>query len=184
MNWNEEAEIPLLKDHSKVFADQIRTSKCSKNAVLYTYNSSFTKTMEYAMSVTQFSEIEWNRIVAPALEPSLQKAGMSHFFPCSVFYDPDLYQGFQVMHPYFNQEICHIMTHLQESVIFSQTGQLFRGTAEAFRLALGVPFTLGTVNFKIGSEYTIDCWYKHLWEFVDANPIEIIKDFPDVPLLR
>ena len=76
------------------------------------------------------------------------------------------------------------MTHLQESVSLSQTGQLLRATAEAFRLEIGVPFTLGTVDFKIGSMYTTDCWYKHMWEFVDANPIEIIEDFPNVPLLR
>ena len=88
---------------------------------------------------------------------------MSNIFPHIVLYGPDLYQGlFQVMHPYFNQEICHIMTHLQESVIFSQTGQLLRDTAEAFRLEIGVPFTMGTVDFKIGSEYTTDCWYKHM----------------------
>jgi len=76
------------------------------------------------------------------------------------------------------------MTHLQESVNLSQTGQLVRGTAEAFWLEIGVPFTLGIVDSKIGSEYTTDCWYKYIWEFVDANPIEIIEDFPDVPLLR
>ena len=136
------------------------------------------------MPVTQFSEKQWNTIVAPALEPSLQKAGMAKNFPRDVFYVPDLYQGFQVMHPYFNQEICHIVTLLQESVSSSQTGKLLRGTAEAFRLEIGVPFTMGTVDFKIGSKYKTDCWYKHMWKFVDAHPIEIIEDFPDVPLLR
>ena len=70
-----------LKEHSKLFADQIRTAKCSKNAALYTYNASFMKMMEYAMPVTQFSEVDWNRIVASALEPSLQKGGMAAKFP-------------------------------------------------------------------------------------------------------
>ena len=49
------------------------------------------------------------------------------------------------------------MTHLQESVSLSQIGQLLRSTAEAFRLEIGFPFTLGTVDFRIGSEYTTDC---------------------------
>ena len=129
MDWNEEAEMTRLKAHVKLFADQIRTAKCSKNAALYTYNASFMKTMEYAMPVTQFSEVDWNKIVAPVLEPSLQKAGMAATFPRSVLYSPDLYQGFQVMHPYFNEDICHIMTHFQESVNLSQTGQLLRSTA-------------------------------------------------------
>ena len=120
IDGNDEAEMTCLKDHSKLFVDQIRISKCSKNAALYTYNSSFVKSMEYAMPVTQFSEIEWNRIVTTVLEPSLQKAESKNNRQC-VLYGPDLYQGFQVMHPYFNKEFCHIMTHLQESVIFFQT---------------------------------------------------------------
>ena len=43
---------------------------------------------------------------------------------------------------------------------------------------------MGAIDFKIGSEYTTDCWYKHMWKFVDAHPIEIIEDFHGVPLLR
>ena len=105
-------------------------------------------------------------------------------FPRRVFYGPDLYRGFQVIHPYFNQELFHIMTHRQEPVIFSQTGQLLRGKTEAFRLEIGIPFKLDTINFKICSVYTTECWYRHLWKFVDDNPIEIIEDFPHVPLLR
>ena len=184
MNGNEDAEMERLKEHAKLFADQMRTSKCSKNHAIYTYNFSFMKTLEYAMPVTQFSNTEWNRIVSPALIPSLQKTGLVKSFPHAILYGPDLYQGFQVMHPYYNQEICHIMTHLQESANGSQTGLLLRGTAEAFRLELGLPFSLGSTNYKICSAYTTDCWYKHLWEFVERNPIDIIEDFPDMPLLR
>ena len=61
----EEAEMTHMKDHSNIFADQIITSKCSKNAALYTHNSSFMKTMRYVMPVTYFSEIEWNHIPSP-----------------------------------------------------------------------------------------------------------------------
>ena len=91
MDGNEEAKMTCLKAHSKHFADQSTTAKCPKNAALYTYNASFMKTMEYAMPVTQFSEVDWNQIVAPALEPSLQKAGMTATFPRSVLYGSDLY---------------------------------------------------------------------------------------------
>jgi len=75
------------------------------------------------------------------------------------------------------------MTHLQESVIFSQAGQLLRGKVEAFRLEIGIPFTMDTTNFKTCSAYTTEYWYRHLWKFVANNTIEIIEDFPDVPLL-
>ena len=40
-------------------------------------------------------------------------------------------------------------------------------------MEIGVPFTLDTVDFKIGFGFTTDCWYKHMWNFVDAHPIEI-----------
>jgi len=125
MDGNEDTEMTRLKAHSKLFANQIRTAKCSKNAALYTYNASFMKTIEYAMPDTQFSEVDWNRIAAPALEPSLQKAGMVAKFPRRVLYRPDLYQGFQVTHPYFNQEIFHIMTRMQESLIYPKPANYF-----------------------------------------------------------
>ena len=185
MDGNEEAEMKRLKDHAILFADQMSTAKCSKNhAICYTYNFSFMKTLEYAMPVTQFSNIEWNCIVSPALIPSLNKSGVSKSFPHAILYGPDLYQGFQVMHPYYNQEIYHIMTHLQESANGSHTGLLLCGTTEAFQLELGLPFSLGSTDYKICSAFTTDCWYKHLWQFVERNPIDIVEDFPDVPLIR
>ena len=88
------------------------------------------------------------------------------------------------MHPYYNQEICHIMTHLQESKNGSQTGLLLLGTAEAFWLEMCLPFSLGSTDCKIWSAYTTDYWYKHLLQFVERNPIDIVEDFLDVPLLR
>jgi len=41
---------------------------------------------------------------------------------------------------------------------------------------------MGTADFEIYSEYTTDCWYKHMLKFMDANLIEINEDFPGVPL--
>jgi len=178
MDGNENAEKNYLREQSITFAEQMKTSKANKNACMYTYTASFMKTMEYPMAVTQFLEAEWTRIVAPALQNSLQKGGMSKTFTRAVFYGPDHYQGFNVMHPYFNQEITHITTHVQESVNGSQTGKLLQGSAEAFRLELGLPFTLGTVKYDLVAPYLSDCWYKHLFKFVSKQPLEIIEDYP------
>ena len=49
----------------------MKTSKYTKNTALYTYNSSFMKIMEYhniMAGVTQFSEVERNSIVSPAID--------------------------------------------------------------------------------------------------------------------
>jgi hypothetical protein len=70
--------------------------------------------MEYCMTTTNFSETEWNAILAPALENSLQKSGMTSKFPHPVLYGPDLYQGLNIYHPKFWEGIKKISTHIQE----------------------------------------------------------------------
>ena len=109
------------------------------------------------MSITQFSEQEWIKIMSPALGPTLQKAGISKNAPRSALYAPDCYQGFGIMNPYLNQEISHIIALFQESVANSQTGKLLRLTAESFRLELGLPLD-AAYNHSICSAYTTDCW--------------------------
>ena len=75
MDGNEEAKIYYLTKLSRDFGNQLRTSKCDKNAAIYTLQFSFMKTLEYPMAVTQLDESTCNRILAPALTPALHKAG-------------------------------------------------------------------------------------------------------------
>ena len=65
----------------------------SKYDALYTYNSSFMKTLEYPMIALGLSENEWNSVVLPALGATLNATGMAKTFPRKVLYGPDLYQG-------------------------------------------------------------------------------------------
>ena len=136
------------------------------------------------MPITCFSETEWNKIVSPALVPSLNKAGMAKNFSHAVLYGPAVYQGLQTMHPYFSQEIDRISTHIQESVRGSQTGGLLRGTAEQARLEIGIPFTVGSVAYNYIKDYMTHCWYGHMFKFISDQPIEIVEDYPEIPLLR
>ena len=76
------------------------------------------------------------------------------------------------------------MTHIQEWVFKSQTVGLLRLSAEAFRVELGVPFTLGTTSSFRYIYYVPDCWYKMLWKFIEAHPVEIVEDYPFLPTLR
>ena len=163
MDGNEEAEIEHLKKQSAKFGHQIRTAKCEKNAAMYTLQYSLMKTFEYPMVATQLDESTWSTILRPTLQPALHKAGMSMNFPRDVLFGPALFQGFQLQHPFFTQEISHIQTLLQESVRKSQTGKLLRLTAECLRLELGIPLHLGSIPYKPFESYVTDCWYKTLW---------------------
>ena len=80
--------------------------------------------MMYPMVATHFSEDEWTDIMRPTLRATLSAAGMAKNFPRCIFYGPEKYQGLDVYHPYFLQEIIHIQTLFQESLRNSQTGRL------------------------------------------------------------
>ena len=136
------------------------------------------------MSTTNFSESEWNAIVAPALTISLQKAGMSAKFPRRLLYGPALYQGMNIYHPKFWEGIQKISTLIQESVNKSSTGSLIRVTAEDLRLELGIPMTPDTVNWKVVKHYLTPIWYGGVIDFISNHPIEIIEDYPQLPLFR
>ena len=88
MNGNQAQQKESLLAQSTKFAAQMRSSSCSKTEALYTYSSSFLKSLEYPMEVTRFSKKEWNSIVWPALSASLHAAGMEARFPHTVLYGP------------------------------------------------------------------------------------------------
>jgi hypothetical protein len=142
LDGNQEKLKEVLTEKSHVFGSQVSTSKCSKNDTLCMHNNSFMASIQYPMIATQFSESEWNKIIRPALQATLNSAGMAKLFPRKVLYGPELYQGMDMKHPFFLQEISHIMTHVQEAVCQSQIGQMIQMTAEAFRIDIGVPFLL------------------------------------------
>ena len=151
---------------------------------MYTLQYSLMKTFEYPMFATQLDESTRTAILCQTLQAALHKAGMSMSFPRDVLFGPALFQGYQLQHPYFTQEISHITTLLQKSVRNSQTGQLQRLTAECFRLELGIPFELGSTPYKPFDSYATDCWYKSLWKFAAEHPIKIHEDYSNVTLLR
>ena len=76
------------------------------------------------MVATQLDENTWTAILRPTLKAALHKAGMSMNFSRDVLFCPAHFQGYQLQHQYFTQEVIHITTLLQESVKNSQTGQL------------------------------------------------------------
>jgi hypothetical protein len=109
---------------------------------------------------------------------------MSSKFLHNVLYGPALYQGLYIYHSKFWEGIKKISVHIQESVNQSLTGSLIRLTVEGLRLELGVPMTPGTIEWKIVKAYTTPAWYGGILDFISIHPIEIIEDYPQLPLLR
>jgi hypothetical protein len=44
--------------------------------------------------------------------------------------------------------------------------------------------TPATINWKAVKEYSTPAWYGSLLDFITKHPIEIIEDYPQLPLLR
>ena len=160
------------------------SSSCTRNEALYTFESCLLPALRYAMPVTTISYNDWNHILAPALTPSLQKAGVSKNAPRAVLFGPKSLHGLGLPHPYFQQQICHVETLLQQVISGTQTGTILRASAEQFRLELGFPFCINTCTFKPYSSYITNSWYKDLWQFLSKSAIRITEDFPDPPPLR
>jgi len=74
MDGNKDKQIDIMKKKAQVFAAQISTKKVSRNDALYTYNSSFMKTLEYHMAAMLLTEDQWNDTVRPALQATLNAA--------------------------------------------------------------------------------------------------------------
>lgn len=59
------------------------------------------------------------------------------------------YHGLDVYHPYFFQEIIHIMILIQEYVFQSQKGILLLVNSEAFRGKIGILFLLTGTKYNV-----------------------------------
>jgi hypothetical protein len=114
MDGNEDAEIECLTQKCITFGAKMKASTCTKNEALYTFTASLLPALEYALPVTNLSESQWDKVLAPALVPSLHKAGVSKNISRPSLFGPTKYQGFGIKHPYFSQQIQHIATLFQE----------------------------------------------------------------------
>ena len=184
MDGNQSAEIKYLKDVCIDFGARMRSSSCDRNAAFYTFEACLVPKLRYAMPVTTISYQDWSAILAPALIPSLQKFGISKSAPRAALFGPKSLQGFGLRHPYFQQQVCHIETLLQQVLSGTQTGNILRASAEQFRLEIGVPFRIGSCSYRLYSSYTTDGWYKDLWRFLSGSSLHINEDILDPPLLR
>ena len=146
-----------LRKKAEDFGETIRSSQCTVDTAMYTYNVYFLKSIEYSCIVTNFDSTKWNKILAPALENSLTKSAMARTFPGGVLYGLDLYEGLNIKHPYYSQGIIQLMVCIQECAISSQTGRFIQQSTENLMLKLGYPVTLGNLSYKVAMKYLTPC---------------------------
>ena len=77
---NQKLLVLLLRKKSEDFGEK-RSSQCTADTAMYTYNTCFLKSIEYSCIVTNFDSDQWNKILAPALENLLTKSALTRKFP-------------------------------------------------------------------------------------------------------
>ena len=95
------------------------------------------KTLKYPMTATTISEVKWEAIMVPLLQTGLPCAGISSKFPCDVLYGPSTFQGFGNIHPWYHQQLIHLIKLMEHTQQNTMTGQLLRTFFEQLRLEIG-----------------------------------------------
>ena len=120
------------------FASQMGTAQCDKTSCLNAFNTSFMPSLSYKTVASQFTEQQWKKMISPAIQATLNAAGIVRNMAHAVVYGPAKYQGLGVLNPFFLQQIFHITTLITEAMCNSSTGKLFRYSAETFRVEIGM----------------------------------------------
>ena len=173
MDGNNSEQIRQLRKKGITFASQIRTSSLSHNESWHAFQTTILKTLEYPMEAINLSKQEWDYIMTPILQATLPKAGIVRTFPRSILYASKKFSGLGILHPYYHQQIKHLHTCLEQSVIKSITKNLIHTNTEQLRLELGFN-TQGywfTPNTKA---YLTPSWTRNLFAFCDEYSIQLI----------
>ena len=149
-----------------------------KTSCLNACNTSFIPSLSYRMIVTQFTEQQWNKAVAPAICTTYNVAVN---FTRAVLYGPLGYQDIGFQNPYLLQEIIHIIALLNKSVCNSSTSKLLHANAEQ-------SFQCWDWNSVSSYLHTLQCntfascipsgWYKS-----PLYKLDIAEDYGNLPLL-
>ena len=103
----------------------------------------------YEMIATQFTEQQWNNTILPAIQATLNAAGVVRNLAHAVLYGPEKYQGLAVMNPFFLRQIVHITAFMLDTACNSSTGKLLRYSAETFRVKIGISFSLIATPYDV-----------------------------------
>ena len=173
MDGNNSAEIRVLRKKTEAFAESMRTGFLSKADAWYALNSSFLKTLEYPMVATTISQKSWEYIMSPILKVALPRSGIARNFPRAVLYGPKSLQGFGIIHPWYHQELLHLITCVQQAAHVSISGSLISTSLEQLRLEAGLSGFLTDHSYKTVHQTLTSSWLQDLWSFCGRFKIEL-----------
>jgi hypothetical protein len=186
MDGNNQEECEALRKKAEDYADCIRTGFLSRDDAVVALHSTIMKSLEYPLAATTMTKKQWDYVMGPLLMAALPRMGYVRTFPRDIVYAPKDLLGLGIMHPWFNQELTHLETCLQEGTSKSITGDLLRASAEQMRLELGLSSQLGCVPSETKKALTLatDSWLKTAHSFAFAHGMRLEDTSPNLVTRR
>jgi hypothetical protein len=122
--------------------------------------------------------------MAPILLAGLPRAGLARTFPRDILYGPTKVQGFGVIHPWYHQQLLHLIALLKHTQQHTMTGQLLSTSYEQLRLEMGTPGFITDTPFQIVKSAITHTWITDLWNFLDRFQIKIQDNVGQLRLQR
>jgi hypothetical protein len=136
-------------------------------------NSTILKTLEYPMAATTITEKQWNYIMSPILQAGLPRSGLDRHFPCDILYGPKRLQGFGILHPWFHQEIIHLLVCLKQTSLGGFTGRQISASVKQMCLEAGVLGWFTDHDYDTYAPVLTGSWIQSVWHFAHRFKIAL-----------
>jgi hypothetical protein len=177
-NWRE--EIRTLREKVIQFAKQLWVGSVKPNKAWYAFIITIMKTLEYPMEATFISKKDWELIMQPMLTIVLQRSRFASTFPRDLLYSPLIFQGLGVFHPWYRQQIVHLLVLCKETFNATPTGELINANAAQLRLGMGTPGSFTDPPIHLLAEYLTTSWLTDLLRFLHKYRISITDPLPQL----
>jgi hypothetical protein len=154
------------------------------NEAWYAFNVTVITALGYPMEATFLSRKDWEIIMKPMLTIVLQRSRFVGTFPRDLLYSPMKFQGLGVLHPWYRQQIVHLITLCKETFQGSPTGELLTANAAQLRLEMGTPGSFTEARIPVVAEYMTTSWLKDLLQFLHFYHISTEDPLPKLLLKR
>ena len=182
---NNKAQLQILLEKTKTWADNSRTGHLNKVAAWLNLTSTILRQVYYVLPATTFTQAQCDTIMAPCFRGGLPAAGYMRSFPRVILQAPYKYFGLGITNLYHEQGIQHLLALLRHGSNPNDiTGQLLRIGLENMRLELGLNGQIFAYDWDSLHLLTTPTWLSHTWKFQNEHRIRIETTTPNIPLAR
>jgi hypothetical protein len=173
--WSD--EYAFRRSQSRDLAISIAGSSIGKGTARLAYRMIVCPKLEYPLPVTQFTQLECDRIAAPALRACLSKMGYNPNMPREVVYGPVEAFGLG-MHDYFIEQgidhVSYFVGHLRQG---SETSLLMIIQLEWCQIQAGTSINL-LESPDILIDYIEGCWIMCMRDYLRTYEFRLEFSFP------